>query len=998
MTGGGFFNAVLRGKGAVAQGFQKAIALASRAAYIGGNNSGIVNPGFMVVVNQYRAGGETRMGKGELAHAVDRYLDKLQKETGRIGLFEHDGDQDASPSPQPAAVLDLDRVFVPLKMRKADSEDKGTFSCRHLLTQAKGQDLLLRAGPGQGKSVILLYLANQLARHLLTRRGWEDPKALAESLGFDTYGALSIPVYLPLNIFAEAYERLGIGMEKYLDQELQRENFGLPPDFFSALVRTDKPLTLLLDGFDEILDDNVREEVSEHLAGLAASKSNVRFIVASRRWAVRGKAAEHLRDFAVFEMDDFLPDGLERIVRHLHLALDDGTGKDAYKTKKLLKEISGLEDRRRDLDSKNRLIDSPLMASLAVQIRHATDQPLPSRSVDFLSLAIDVALNAARAPKAKERALLQTAVGGWENHRRLLGALAFGCLERGFRSVTGPELEQLLTAAGAFPAHVEALGRYARSRGGLFRPEIGSRVGFVHQSIQLWLAAWHLVELDQTGPELADYFVSGDRITNEAWREVALLFVGLRREGKGNPVADSAADSARLASFAQSLTDRAMDYAIEPSTRFASATVAVRAIEDNLPGSPLLACRTAAAMLEDDAAMTIGPLADRLHLGAWLTRHGDPRKHVSEVDAMRFCLVPRGRFWMGSDEADQEKPAGWHDIPYDYWMGRYPITNAQFNEFVLDGGYANGDWWTAARHPNAQAWEDGKVLIRYYGYAEESIPVEMARTLEEMMRQERYSEASNFLSDNRLDTLCNRRSSLPGDIMIHQVWVPFLDCVKLYPNHPVAGLSWYEALAFCAWLEARWRSHDWLTPSQHVVLPNEPEWEKAARGGVAIPGQSVIVRAAHIETESDIPVIENPSPRRRYSYGEDFRAECANTLNTGVNHSNATGCFSANWSPYGCQELSGNVWEWTRSLYGLYDYDKRTADCEYRYPYGTRLKVREDASASRDITRVVRGGSWGSNYDFARCAYRNWYLPTDCLDRVGFRVVVAAPVPPLGTM
>jgi len=53
--------------------------------------------------------------------------------------------------------------------------------------------------------------------------------------------------------------------------------------------------------------------------------------------------------------------------------------------------------------------------------------------------------------------------------------------------------------------------------------------------------------------------------------------------------------------------------------------------------------------------------------------------------------------------------------------------------------------------------------------------------------------------------------------------------------------------------------------------------------------------------------------------------------------------FSARVSPYGCEDLSGNVWEWTRSLWGK------------EYPYDPKKDGRENTSAGKDVARVLRG-------------------------------------------
>ena len=51
-----------------------------------------------------------------------------------------------------------------------------------------------------------------------------------------------------------------------------------------------------------------------------------------------------------------------------------------------------------------------------------------------------------------------------------------------------------------------------------------------------------------------------------------------------------------------------------------------------------------------------------------------------------------------------------------------------------------------------------------------------------------------------------------------------------HPTHPRETVSWFEAMAFCAWLEARLRNGGGLPDGQHIRLPTEREWEKAARG------------------------------------------------------------------------------------------------------------------------------------------------------------------------
>ncbi|RLC83263.1 MAG: hypothetical protein DRI79_14135, partial [Chloroflexi bacterium] len=68
-------------------------------------------------------------------------------------------------------------------------------------------------------------------------------------------------------------------------------------------------------------------------------------------------------------------------------------------------------------------------------------------------------------------------------------------------------------------------------------------------------------------------------------------------------------------------------------------------------------------------------------------------------------------------------------------------------------------------------------------------------------------------------------------------------------------------------------------------------------------------------------------------------------------------------SPYGCADMAGNVWEWTRSLWG-----EGWERPDFGYPYDP-TDGREDLKAKG--RRVVRGGSWYDYLWFARCAYRD---------------------------
>jgi formylglycine-generating enzyme required for sulfatase activity len=201
------------------------------------------------------------------------------------------------------------------------------------------------------------------------------------------------------------------------------------------------------------------------------------------------------------------------------------------------------------------------------------------------------------------------------------------------------------------------------------------------------------------------------------------------------------------------------------------------------------------------------------------------------------------------------------------------------------------------------------------------------------------------------------------------------------PNHPVVGITWYEMLAFTRWLTKRWRAQRSLPGDWQVTLPSEAEWEKGARGGLQIPTQSVTVSARQGIGDA-VPAVgwtANPDPRRAYPWIGDFAADRANVVETGIDATSAVGCFPAGAGPYAAQDLAGNIWEWTRSLYD-------------DYPYPARSKAREKRErldASTSAPPVLRGGAFYLYHSGARCAFRSGLNPDLRYDSLGFRVVVS---------
>jgi len=734
---------------------------------------------------------------------------------------------------------------------QAERGGRGTMALHDLWEQHGG--IVILGDPGSGKTTFLKHVALQVVGQ------------------FDVNPRL--PVLVSLSAYANALATRPQPIDVFLEQFFADAGVGVPIGKMLRLALQRGRAIIMLDGLDEVKDTALRTVVVKQVETFYAFHRSAgnRFLLTSRIIGYQEvrPSGEDLVECTLVDFDD---EEIESFVRRWTTAVEraahdeDGS---VVAEQDAESECTELLAAIRRHPGVRRLAANPLLLTiLALMKRQGVT--LPERRVELYDTYVKVLLSTwnrvrglGRPPTrdldVKETLKVLAPLALWM-HEASPGA---GLVKRfdmetklreiyGGRHVPDPE------------ASAERLLEDVRDYSGLILERGAGQYGFIHLTFEEYLAAVALAQLGQQDVTPITESIAA-HVDEPAWRESSLLAIGHLGIVQGREEA------------AGSVIEALLD---DRSTRRAALTVlAGDAVVDGGSASVTPGARdhTVTALRGVMCDIRITPVL-RAAAGNTLGRLGDPRFHGADgwflpIDPpFGFIEIPAGEFTMGED-TEIHRVA----LPA-YYIGKYPVTVAQFRAFV---------------------------------------------------------EAN------------------PG----FKVSDP--DCLKGPANHPVVWVTWHEALAYCAWLTGVLRGRQ----AQHgalfsafagrkwtVTLPSEAEWEKAARGTDA----------------------------RRYPWGPDWDANRANCNEAGIGSTSAVGCFPGGASPYRVEDMSGNVWEWTRSLYR-----------EYPYVAGDG---REDLKG--DEARVLRGGCWRDDSPgHFRCASRGRGVPSCGLDYFGFRCVLASPGP-----
>lgn len=679
----------------------------------------------------------------------------------------------------------------------------------------------------------------------------------------------------------------------------------LPTDFFRRLCEAGAAL-LLLDGLDEVTRTADRAFVSAIVRECATRYATCRYVVTAREAAYKGDAQIGagfrictVADMSAAQQQQFIRNWSRSVQRLLYSLQRDELERAANRYADELWQALQMNERVRELAT------NPLLLTVVAVIYH-NNYVLPEDRASLYEECVEVLLRGGRGKADRAAQERQRYSGrpdlsmGLDPRRELLAAVAYMMHQRGEAGRIIERAELIRTVAACLPnaddadEAAQAFVAELPVHIGLLDEVQPDRFRFSHLSFQEFLAARHIAETDRW-----DEVLTHSR--EHWWREVILLCAGHLSQ-------------ARCWRF----LERLIAQGYTPSERVTAlrlATDAITELERFKGQGPLnkQIIQQAWGLLTAQPAQAV-PAAARVECGRVLAILGDPRPGVCTLPPA-MVRIDGGTFILGSSPEEADAAGKMYEQYYleqgnqakarharkwteneindqsltlpTFELARYPVTNAQYKRFIDAGGYhPAAPWWDAA----------GRDWLRRDDQATEGL---------ERRQRRRYKQHPEWWHAERFGIA--------------------------RPNHPVVGVSWYEAVAFCHWLT----QHQGYNPDGYIyLLPSEAEWEYAAR------------RAT----------------RRSYPWG-DAEPDAERASFNGVYHgTSAVGCFPAGATPEeGIADLTGNVWEWTRSEYRDYPYDPNDGRESLDNPAKKRF--------------ILRGGCWGNPSIDLRAYLRRYDAP-----------------------
>lgn len=812
---------------------------------------------------------------------------------------------------------------------------------------------LLLGEPGSGKTTALHKLL-----HVCAREG-------AEALGLPEG---TVPVPLWLRRFSK--ERDGRALAAWLQDELGERSGGKLPDDLGAALWAHGRLLLLADGLDEVADEGLRARLCEYL-GEQLVGTRVRTVVSSRYAGYR-RAIKLSEEFAELELRPLSGEQVDRLVRQWFAeavrVVRSVSEQEAQERGRAL--IAALHSPAYSTQRLKVMVSTPLLLTLLCVIVHQ-GRPMPRSRAEYYERCLEVLLlRWGQEQKRREpplvidkalavlRPLAYTLQASGDRDTRMRGELVVLVRRR---------LRELGLDDGLGVQVVDWLQRDA----GVLQEFAPEHLGFAHLGLQEYLAATHIV-----GEDEALYDELAERLGDPWWHEVARLvaaqrvaFVPLMRRvlksqiSQGEllgelldeaPEADATPLLERLGAGG---TPRDRATVLRLLRRF-SGDERVREAVMKLRGDRDAEVRALAAQLlevretggKGDGVEVVLVFSGKQRPPAEVLArelrgcgvqvlhdaHGrlfDALELNSELETAGAapCAVvlsgPGGPAWADAAVrsciaylADAKKALAWALLP----GGEDAVWPTELGEARrFDARDAGGRdalrGWLATARRGARGVEKGQPFveattgIRFLWVPGGRFEMGM-RGLEEPVHQVRLSPY--WLAET---SVTNAQYAKFLAATGHREPVFWRDRWFSHEDQPVVGVSWDEAMKFCAWL-----SGGLVAADVRVTLPSEAQWEFAARS----------------------------TDGRRYPWGNE-EPDATRAVFGRKDGTAKVGSCPAGRGPFGHLDLAGNVWQWCRDgfnhCYAFYDASGRGQESV------------DPVGPWNDDDRVRRGGSWGKD-------------------------------------
>ncbi len=819
----------------------------------------------------------------------------------------------------------LENVYISLKL---DLEgDQHSDDWTKIFKKSKKQ-IAIKGMPGAGKTTLLDYLIL-----IFTGRIKHSLKNKIGNL---------LPIYVRLRKLKQLQLKQFIGTREHCEEEI-------PFRFFKKRLEAGKCI-ILFDGLDEVLDEKDKENAVNQIRMFAKKYGDNWMIVTSRPM---GWSRQYFPDFDEYDIQDLSDEAVRKFIgdwyRVVKVAesrkdLPEKPTDDQIRRAERAAEKSASEEAGKlwAALSKNqgllKVSRRPLMLVL-ITLVYKYQHSLPQGRADLYKECLKILLDTWEDKKEIDSPIRAIAS---KDKQSILMVIAFEFLNRNMLQMRTTDLQNLvapLLADRKLSMRAEEFIRQISSRSGILVDFGVNEYGFAHRALQDRLAADYIVD-----EKLTDLLL--ENADKAEWREVILIAIGLvtkdlRASLLKALLAHSDESAASLAMAGWSLAEGIQ---VEPALRI-EVTQRLTTQLNTVNSSGDFAMLSVALSDADPAAM-------RNWIGSVLSgRNPDLQKRVLT------SLIPD----MGLEQAKPFLPTLTKvlaDSKAEIKLrARCALTIAKLKP------EADSELWIVLKSAREQKELNLKTAATW-------ATCELGRYAELGLVKIPEGEFLMGSSGEDKEARDNERPQhtlyLPSYyIAKHPVTVDeyraFVQESGYKPefatqilsgsgNHPVVWVYWKDALAFAQW--------------KGLALPSEAEWEKAARG----------------------------TDGRIYPWGNDWLENHANTseymkkprgllarLRRRNDQKTTTpvGEFSPRGdSPYGCVDMSGNIWEWTRSILKGYPYDANDG--------------REDPSGTE--WRVLRGGSYYQGKERVRCAIRldDYALISDL---GGFRVC-ASPISP----